>query len=61
MKIDNFIIMNEEQVKKLIGVNHWVEFKEWMRGQTVGVNNDSSIDYYDSDVERFIDGRTRQF
>ena len=45
--------MNEQEVKAFIGEDRWEEFCEWMTGQTVGVNTDGSIDYYDSDVERF--------
>jgi len=29
-------------------------FWDWMRGQTVGVYEDGSSNYYDYDVERFI-------
>lgn len=41
--------MNEKQVKDYL----FKKFEEWMTGQTVGVNPDGSIDYYDYDVERY--------
>lgn len=41
--------MNEEEVKDYL----WARFQEWMEGQTVGVNKDGSVDYYDYDVIRF--------
>lgn len=47
--------MNKEEVIELIGEDMWIEFQEWMTGQTVGYSN-GSIDYYESDVERFIEG-----
>ncbi len=30
------------------------DFHAFMRGQTVGLNKDGSIDYYEHDVERFF-------
>lgn len=30
------------------------EFMEWMKGQTVGLNDDGSLNYYRYDVERWI-------
>ena len=50
--------MRESEVKKLLKENKlsWKEFKDWMRGQTIGVYSDGSPDYYDWDVERFIEG-----
>ena len=30
------------------------DFDNWMCGQTVGLNDDGSFDYYKYDVERFI-------
>ena len=41
--------MIEEEVKEYL----FKKFEEWMAGQTVGVNDDGSIDYYDSDVMRY--------
>jgi len=32
----------------------WVDFQEWMVGQTMGLNPDGSTDYYEYDVNRFI-------
>ena len=48
--------MNKKEVIKLIGKDRWKEFNEWMRGQTVGINADSTTDYYKWDVERFVEG-----
>lgn len=31
-----------------------VVFWEWMSGQTMGMNEDGTIDVYDYDVDRFI-------
>lgn len=45
--------MAEEEVKKEIGIEHWSEFIDWMRGQTCGLNEDGSIDYFKCDVEAF--------
>jgi NOL1/NOP2/fmu family ribosome biogenesis protein len=30
------------------------QFVEWMFGQTVGMNEDGSTNWYDDDVQRFI-------
>lgn len=48
--------MKEQQVKKLLKENNytWDQFIEWMQGQTVGINEDGSTDYFDGDVEKFI-------
>jgi len=36
------------------------DFHAFMRGQTVGLNKDGSIDYYEHDVERFFnDDKTK--
>jgi len=45
--------MNEQEVKEYIGTTHWDAFLDFMYGQTVGVNEDGSIVYYEADVERF--------
>ena len=45
--------MTEYEVKKEIGENNWDKFCEWMYGQTVGLNEDGTTDYYDCDVEAF--------
>jgi len=42
----------KKQIKKAGG--SWKVFNSWMRGQTVGMNEDGSEDIYDYDVERFI-------
>ena len=41
--------MNEEEVKEYL----FKRFLSWMSGQTVGINEDGSTDYYDYDVERY--------
>ena len=46
--------MKKEEVIKLIGKSNWKRFCEWMRGQTVGMNKDGSIDYYENDVKAFM-------
>ena len=48
MKIDKAVKMIKE------AGGSWVDFQEWMIGQTMGLNEDGSTDYYDCDVERFI-------
>ena len=45
--------MNRFEVESRIGKKHWKEFEQFMKGQTVGVNKDRSIDYYLQDVEAF--------
>lgn len=50
--------MNEKQVKKYLAQDY-PEFLEWMRGQTVGINEDGSIEFYDYDVKRFWDSKWR--
>jgi len=49
--------MKEKEVKKLLRKNKlkWKDFCEWMGGQTIGMNEDGSIDYYDWDVKRYIE------
>ena len=32
----------------------WRHFNEWMFGQTIGLNEDGTLDYYEWDVDRFI-------
>jgi hypothetical protein len=48
--------MKEPDVIQLIGRNRWKDFQLWMRGQTVGVYPDGSTNYYENDVQDFIDG-----
>jgi hypothetical protein len=45
--------MNEKEVKKEIGEDNWDAFLEWMRGQTVGMNEDGTTDFYECDVRAF--------
>lgn len=41
--------MKEQEVKDQL----FEDFKRWMRGQTIGTNDDGSFNYYDSDVNRY--------
>lgn len=56
--------MKAEEVKKEIGESNWDKFCEWMYGQTVGINEDGSFDYYACDVmafkEKLLTGYDRQ-
>jgi hypothetical protein len=45
--------MNREEVIKLIGESNWPSFTMWMYGQTIGLNDDGSADYYEYDVLRY--------
>jgi hypothetical protein len=49
--------MKKEEVIKLIGKERWKEFLKWMYGQTIGINADGTLNFYKTDVDRFIDGR----
>ena len=42
----------KDEIEKAGG--SWEVFLEWMRGQTVGLNEDGTEDIYDYDVNRFI-------
>ena len=42
----------EDKIKQAGG--NIEDFHEWMDGQTVGLNEDGTVDYYDYDVDRFI-------
>jgi len=54
------IEMKKEEAIKRIGEKRWEEFNEFMRGQTVGINKDGSIDYYEQDVENFLKPEKRR-
>lgn len=45
--------MTEQEVKKDIGEENWEKFLLWMRGQTLGLNEDGTTDYYECDVYAF--------
>lgn len=49
--------MNKKEVLKLIGANRWAAFQKHMKGQTVGVMADGTTEYYECDVQDFINGR----
>ena len=44
--------MREEEAIKKYGKENWEGMLPLMRGNTVGVNDDGSLDYYDYDLER---------
>uniref|UniRef100_A0A6M3JVG2 Uncharacterized protein n=1 Tax=viral metagenome TaxID=1070528 RepID=A0A6M3JVG2_9ZZZZ len=46
--------MTLEQVTVIIGKERLEEFHKFMSGQTVGINEDKSFDYYECDVENFL-------
>ncbi len=48
--------MTEAQARRAIkdAGGSWTTFSEWMYGQTMGLNEDGSSEYYDEDVNRFI-------
>jgi len=48
--------MTEKEVKKLLKENKrtWEEFMDFMIGQTMGLEEDGSSNYYECDVDRFI-------
>jgi hypothetical protein len=35
------------------------DFWDYMRGQTIGLNDDGTTDIYDCDIDRFISGHCR--
>lgn len=53
--------MTEKEVREKLeeASYHWEDFDEWMCGQTAGLNPDGTIDYYESDVDRFIRNMNR--
>ena len=53
--------LRKSEVIKLIGKKRWKEFEEFMTGQTVGLNEDGSYDYYECDVENFLRPANRRF
>ncbi len=46
--------MKEIEVRTIVGEEHWDEFLKWMRGQTVGLNEDGSTEFYPWDVMKFV-------
>jgi hypothetical protein len=46
--------MNKEEVIKVIGENNWEDFSNWMRGQTVETYTDGTTNFYEHDVNRFV-------
>ena len=49
--------MNKQEVDKILKENNrtWEEFMEFMKGQTMGLNEDGSTDFYERDVAHFIE------
>ena len=46
--------MNINEVIDKIGEDKLKDFEKFMRGQTIGMNDDGSYDYYPQDVDRFM-------
>lgn len=46
--------MKEIEVRTIVGEEHWDEFLEWMEGQTMGLNEDGSTEFYPWDVRQFV-------
>ena len=48
--------MTEKQVKDTLKEHNkkWKDFTHWMNGQTMGLNEDGTTDFYECDVDRFI-------
>ena len=51
--------MTTEEAKKVVGAENWTKFIEWMSGQTYGINDDGSTNWYSYDVERFAEAIKR--
>lgn len=47
--------MKKAEVEKIIGKDNWEKFLHWMSGQTVGLYSDGETNYYDCDVEDFLE------
>jgi hypothetical protein len=45
--------MRIEEVEERVGKENMEEFGKWMRGQTMGIYDDGTWNYYDCDVESF--------
>jgi hypothetical protein len=52
--------MSEKEVKQLLKEKglKWKDFIDFMFCQTVGINEDDSTNYYETDVNRFINNKT---
>lgn len=48
--------MTRSQVIDTIGEDRIDAFDWWMQGQTVGIDEAGQPDYYEEDVERFVQG-----
>jgi len=46
--------MRITEVVKKIGIDRLEEFFEFMRGQTIGIDEHGEPDYYEQDVENFL-------
>jgi len=53
--------MTLEQVIAIMGEENAQEFQKFMVGQTVGMNEDGSFDYYECDVANFLRPSGRRF
>jgi hypothetical protein len=46
--------MTKQEVIDRIGVEKWEDFCKFMWGQTMGINKDGSLDYFECDVYNFL-------
>jgi len=46
--------MNKKEVIEIIGKHRWKKFQAFMFGQTTGIYNDGTTNYYKRDVENFL-------
>lgn len=47
------VTMTTQEVKDYIGEENWDDFQHWMYGQTYGINDDGSANWYEWDVKRY--------
>jgi hypothetical protein len=53
--------MNEQEVIAKIGKKNWAKFDRFMCGQTIGLNKDGTLNYYECDVENFLRPKNKRF
>ncbi len=53
--------MKLEEIIDKVGQDRFQEFLNFMGGQTVGINEDGSIDYFEQDVENFLRPKHKRF
>lgn len=47
-------MVKEKRIEQVLKKKYLKEFKAWMTGQTVGINEDKSIEIYDQDFVRWL-------